>query len=485
MQRKFLTNLILLLFLNLLVKPFWLLGIDVEVQNIVGLEDYGFYFAILNFTFLFNIILDFGITNFNNRNIAQNNQLLNKHFSGIVILRLLLAVIYALVIFSAALIWWGPSFTHLYFLGFLAFNQFLLSSILYLRSNVSGLLHFRLDSFLSVLDRLLMILFCGLLIWNQTTRELFRIEWFVYAQTAAYLATAIIAALIVMKKARFRKLSWNWLFFLMILKQSLPFATLTFLMAIYNRVDAVLLARLLPEAQGETQAGIYAHAYRILDVFNQFAYLFAVLLLPLFAHMLKRKENIEKLVKLAFSMLFTVSVIVAFLSGFYSFQIMDLFYDEQIMASASAFGILMFGFIAISTTYIFGTLLTANGSLKQLNLVAFAGVLISLIINVILIPRLLATGSAIASVSAQFITAFVQMLLAVYILRFRINYRYIAALTIFLLVVMGAFYYTKGLGSDWYVGMAAGLLISILAAFILKLLNISELFRIIKSREAN
>ncbi len=483
MQKKFLTNLILLLFLNLLVKPFWLLGIDVEVQNIVGLEEYGFYFAILNFTFLFNIILDFGITNFNNRNIAQNNQLLNKHFSGIVILRLLLALVYVLVIFSVALIWWGPSFRHLYFLGFLALNQFLLSSILYLRSNISGLLHFRLDSFLSVLDRLLMILFCGLLIWNEATRDHFRIEWFVYAQTAAYFLTASIAALIVMKKARFRKLSWNWPFFMMILKQSLPFATLTFLMAIYNRVDAVLLARILPGAQGEAQAGIYAHAYRILDVFNQFAYLFAVLLLPLFAHMLKRKENIEKLVKLAFSMLFTVSVIVAFLSSFYSFHIMDLFYDEQIMASASAFGVLIFGFIAISTTYVFGTLLTANGSLKQLNAVALAGVLISLIMNVILIPKLLATGSAIASVSAQFITAFVQMLLAIHILRFRINYPYIGILAIFLMIVLGAFYYTKGLGNEWYVGMLAGFMISVAAAFVLKLLNLGELFRIIKSRE--
>ena len=80
MQKKFLTNLGLLLFLNLLVKPFWVLGIDRSVQNVVGAEEYGFYFSILNFSFLFNMFLDLGITNFNNRNIAQNAQLLNKHF---------------------------------------------------------------------------------------------------------------------------------------------------------------------------------------------------------------------------------------------------------------------------------------------------------------------------------------------------------------------------------------------------------------------
>ena len=50
MQRKFLTNLGLLLFLNLLIKPVWIFGIDLNVQRLVGVGDYGFYFVILNLT---------------------------------------------------------------------------------------------------------------------------------------------------------------------------------------------------------------------------------------------------------------------------------------------------------------------------------------------------------------------------------------------------------------------------------------------------
>jgi O-antigen/teichoic acid export membrane protein len=480
MQRKFLTNLALLLFLNLLVKPFWVLGIDVEVQNLVGSEDYGFYFAVLNFTFLFNIILDFGITNFNNRNIAQNNQLLNKHFSSIVILRLMLAVAYSIIVFGAAFLWWGPSFKHLYFLGFLAFNQFLLSSILYFRSNVSGLLLFKTDSLLSVLDRVLMIVICGFLVWNAATRVHFKIEWFVYAQTTAYLITALVAILVVIKKAKFKKLRWHKAFFLLILKQSLPFAVLTFLMSIYNRVDSVLLQGILPDSQGDIQSGIYAHAFRLLDVFNQFAYLFAVLLLPLFAKMIKQKQNIENLVKLAFSLLFTVSVIVALLSNFYSFEIMDLLYEDHILESAQVFGILMFGFVAVSTTYIFGTLLTANGSLKQLNMVALTGVLISLACNLILIPKMLATGSAIASVSAQFITAIVQVLIAVKILKFRINVRFLWALLAFVALVFASIYLSSQLSFSWITNMIIGILASLVFAFVLRMLNVKELIRILK-----
>ena len=62
-QKDFIFNVILLIFLNLLIKPFWILGIDVGVQNRVGAENYGLYFAVFNFTFLFNMLLDMGITN--------------------------------------------------------------------------------------------------------------------------------------------------------------------------------------------------------------------------------------------------------------------------------------------------------------------------------------------------------------------------------------------------------------------------------------
>ena len=72
MQKKFLRNLVLLVFLNLLVKPFWILGVDRQVQNVVGPEEYGLYFTIFNFSFLFYIFLDLGITNFNNRNIKSS-----------------------------------------------------------------------------------------------------------------------------------------------------------------------------------------------------------------------------------------------------------------------------------------------------------------------------------------------------------------------------------------------------------------------------
>ncbi|HNX80239.1 MAG TPA: hypothetical protein PKJ24_10145, partial [Prolixibacteraceae bacterium] len=157
MRRKFVTNLLLLISLNLLIKPFWVLGIDRTVQNVVGAESYGLYFALFNFSIILNILLDIGITNFNNRNISQHTFLVKKHVSNIIGLKLILAVIYALIcLITGAVIGYNRVQFHL--LLFLILNQFLISFTLYLRSNISALQFFRTDSLLSVLDRTLMII---------------------------------------------------------------------------------------------------------------------------------------------------------------------------------------------------------------------------------------------------------------------------------------------------------------------------------------
>jgi O-antigen/teichoic acid export membrane protein len=479
-QKKFITNLVILLSLNLLIKPFWILGIDRTVQNMVGAREYGFYFAIFNFSFLFNILLDLGITSFNNKNIAQNDYLLNKHFSSILILRFLLGIGYAIITLSAGLII-GYNSQQMMLLIILAFNQFLITFILYLRSNISGLHFFKTDSVISVLDRVFMIAICGVLLWGHIMSTPFKIEWFVYSQTAAYLITALIALLVVIKKAEFNKLNWNWPFFIMIIKKSLPFAVLILLMTFYNRIDSVMIERILPASEGSEQAGIYASAYRLLDATNMIAYLFSVILLPLFARMLKHKESVEHLVKLSFTLLITTAIIIGVGSNFYSLELMHLLYKEHIEASANVFGLLMLGFIAISTTYVFGTLLTANGNLKQLNIIAACGMLINICLNLIFIPLMKAKGSAYSSLVTQFTTSILQVIIVQYTFRFRTNYRYLLTLLVFAIGVIAINIISKDLHYFWMVRFSIMLTLCVVLAFSLRLFNIKSLIRLMNS----
>jgi len=479
LKRKFITNLLLLLFLNVLIKPFWIFGIDRHVNNLVGVENFGLYSSLLSFSLILNILLDLGITNFNNKNIAQHQQLMKKHISNIVGLKFSLAAVYAVVsLIIAAII--GYEGIQIHLLTFLIFNQFLISFTFYLRSNISGMHLFRTDSFLSVLDRSVMIIICSVLLFTNITHHAFKIEWFVYAQTAAYLIASLITLAVVLSHTGRLKIQFDPRFFVVFLRKSYPYALLVLLMSFYNRMDLVMLERLLPDPYGKEQSGIYYQAFRLLDAVSMFGVLFAGLLLPIFARMIKQKENIGSMVQFSFLLLFVPAIIISFSSGFYDTEIMGLLYWNNVEMSASILQILMVSFLGIATTYIFGTLLTANGSIRQLNQMAAVGMIINIGLNLILIPHLQALGSAWASLATQLFTALAQTILAVVILKLSINYRLIGKLILFVCFVFLAGYFSRRI-NVWYFGYAVMIGASIAFAFISRLINLKALAEIIRN----
>lgn len=483
MQKKFLQNIGLLLAVNLLIKPFWILGIDRAVQGVVGTEEYGLFFAIFNFSFLLNIFLDFGITNFNNKNIAQNNHLINKHFSSIMVLKLMLGVFYMVFTMGAGFLI-GYRGHILWLLFVMGINQFLAFMLMYLRSNLAGLHLFKTDAVVSVLDRSLMILFCGLLLWTNVFGDIFSIDLYIYLQTLAYIITVLIAFVLVMKKAKFVKLKWHWPFFVLILKKSFPFAVLVLLMTFYGRFDTVMLERLLPK--GAEQSGIYAAAFRLLDAANMMSYLFAGMLLPIFARMIKYSEPVEQLVKLSFTILIIPACVVAVGCMFYAHEIMGLLYKEHVTEAAEVFGVLMWCFVPASLTYIFGTLLTANGSLKVLNIMALSGMLFNLIFNFILIPKFEARGAAIASLSTQGITALIQIFLAYKLFKFRFNTKLLIRMAVFLPSISLLAWMSKSISSPysgeyvWIIQLGMYTFAAGALAFAIRLMRLKSIYRILK-----
>jgi O-antigen/teichoic acid export membrane protein len=478
MQKKFVANLALLLFMNLLIKPIYILGIDRAVQVEVGAANYGIYFAIFNFTFLLTIILDFGITNFNNKNIAQNNHLLTKHFSSLVSLKLLLAFVYIIICVVAGFLI-GYDVRLMKLLLVQGFNMFLVFFILYLRSNLAGLHLFKTDSIVSVLDRLILIVICVVMLKKGIFKTEDGIMYFVYAQTFSYLLTTITAFILILRKTHTFKFKFEKAFSLMILKKSLPFAILTLLMSFYNRIDTVMIERILDD--GDVQSGIYAQAFRILDATNMIAFLTAGMLLPIFSRMLKHKENIEPLVKLISTLLLTPAIVVGIGCLFFSNELMEFMYKEHVAESAHIFGLLMMSFIAVSTTYIFGTLLTANGNMRQLNYMAASGMVLNIVLNYILIKQYNAFGSAVSSMITQFLTAGIQVFIAQKIFKFKVNVRLINTFIVFTVGIVGINYACHELlNLHWMLKFGIMVAAAGLWAFITGIISLKSMFRIMK-----
>lgn len=481
MRKKFATNLIFLFAANLLVKPFWIFGIDRVVQNQVGAEVYGTYFAVFNYSFLLSIILDFGINNFNNRAVSRNSKRSGEYLLNLMMLKLFLALIYFAFTFITALST-GYSELQMKMLLFLALNQILLSAILYFRSNIAALQLFKTDSIVSILDRLLTIVFCLALLYSAQFKSEFNIVWFIYAQTLALFITAAIAFLIVFQKTVLKIHLWKLKFTKLILLKSFPFALLALLMGIYYRIDGVMIERMLPD--GAHEAGIYAASFRLLDALNMFGYLFATLLLPMFAGMIRRKENVNELVKFSSELMLVMAVIGGVNCYFFRNEIMHLLYHDSNAYWAEIFGWLMLNFIPMSSIYVFGTLLTAKGSLRILNYIALSGMIINVGLNLFLIPGYGALGATFATLITQFFVATVHIAAANRQFHFEYGWKGIFKMFAFTIICVGVLFLIKFSPYDWMLNFVFAVSTCLLVAALTKLIPIHQLFALLKSKSA-
>ncbi len=466
MNREFLLNILFLLFVNLLIKPFYVFGIERTVQNEVPPGDYGLYFALFNLTLVFQIIGDLGIQYFNNRNIAQHRFLLSKYFPSILLLKGLLGILYFIIICLVAwLSGYEPSVFPL--LLPIAFNQMLTSLLLYFRSNISGLAMYRTDSLISILDKLLLIILCSILFQLSAG---FKIQWFVYAQTTSLSITVLVAFFCFRNKLEKLRFRINWAFLWMILKKSSPYALSVMLMGAYSRFDGFLVERLLPD--GKLEADVYASAYRLLDASNMIGFLFAGLLLPMFARLLKEKKPVEHLLNLSVQLILVGAITLVVATFCYRHEIMLLLYDKATYHSGEVLGLLMISFLPFCIIYIYGPLLTANQNLRQMNRIFIGAMLLNLTLNFLIIPIYKATGAAAVAVGTQFFVAIGQVWLVHRILNISIPMRLFIRIFIFTLLVIAIAWSTSYWWQEhWLLGFAVSIGMSFLLAIPLGLIH--------------
>lgn len=423
-----------------------------KVQGELG-EEYGTYFALLNLSAILNIALDFGIGNFNNRKIAANPGRYSNYFQNISIIRLFLALVYT-VLLQLVGIALGYDNQELYLLFILGICQVFLSSLLYVRSNFTAFGKFKLDSLFSVLDRLLMIGGVVYLMYYSSGVDV-NIENFIFVQFYGYGISLIlgVTALVFIEKTPYPKL--NKRFAKVLIQKSAPYALIVVLMAAYHYSDSIMIERMLED--GKYQNALYAQSFRVLMALNNYAYLFAVLLLPMFSKMLSNKESVQSLIGVSSSLLiFGVSAISILLFYFAKDVITACYGDfgnasvfindklnftgvlntQEIIDSVEIFTILILGIIPMSVNYCFGTLITASGNMKLLNKVAFISLVLNVILNFILIPKFGALGAALSSISTQTVSGIVQVLFAINMFKLKIDCKLLIRFVLGILVLV-------------------------------------------------
>ncbi len=483
-ERSFYSNLFFSLGLNLLVKPVAIFLIDAAVQNEVGPE-YGLYFAVFNLSLIFSILFDFGINNLSTKEAAQNLEAAKQEFTSIFSFRFVLMLFYLCGLFCCNL-YLRLSWVEYKLILILGLNQFLIASIAYFRSFFAGLQWFRLDALFSVLDRIMLICSMGYLIYLYPDGfKLVHIESYALMQFGSYALTFIIAGFTIFLKVKPPLVMPKRAIVKSKVKQAFPYALLIVLMTLYTRIDGIMLKRLA----GVEEASYYAQSYRLIDALYMFAMVFAGLLLPMFAKMIKENpQGIGALVTQASRLLLGSSLAFIVFSFSRGGALIDQLYSNTSVDSGSILFLLSIAFFGMASNLIYGSLLTANGSLKVLNIISFVGLLLNISLNLILLPKVLNGAAVIAAGVAALTQLLVALAQAIYCKRLfvlsfvnRDFYRY--PLFLFVLLLWYVFV-------DWSpVGYVFGnslLFIDVLATLILllafKFIDVKELVLLVQKR---
>lgn len=476
MKREFIINIILLIFINLMIKPLYIFGIEAKIQNIVGPTEYGMYFAYFNFVFLFQFINDPGLQNWNAQYVPKNREKINTHFPYILQSKILLASIFIGIVGILGSV---LGFGNMRLLLLLSVNMILSSLFMVIRTTLSGMGFYRVDSLLSALDKAMMIIILAYLIWFSSSKEDLSIFTFVYGQLAAYIISVVVALIILLTKIDWK---FTWLStskIKEIVLQCLPFVLALIFMTTYNKLDGVMLSRLLSD--DNYQAGVYASAYRIYDAANMTGYLFAALLLPMFSANIAHRDTLVELVNIGVKYIFIMSWIIVVVVFFYGRDIMSFIYTDYNTTYYLTLVWLIVGYMMVALAYIYGTFLVAADKINRLNVIFGIGVIINLLLNLVFIPKYGAVGAALTTFITQFLILIGQFYVAQDVLKMSFRRRDFIRPGLYIFITILIFGTLKSVNyGNWIFNLALGTLFCLLLSFFLKMIDKKDIVGLLK-----
>lgn len=431
----FYSSLLWMIVLNVVVKPAWVFGIDRQVQNQVGAEKYGVYFSLFNLSVVFVFLLDWGLTTYFNRQVAMQHSTSSAAPKSFLQLKLLFSLVYTLIVFTAA---WITGVQHWDIVLYAVLIQVLYSLLLFFRAALTARQFFSIDAWVSVIDKSLMLLIAGMLLYYPPFHGVMTIELFAGLQVATLAAACLIALICLWKNNLLHYLEFTGFPGIQVFKQAFPFALVVLLMSLHARIDAFLLERI--NDNGAYETGIYAGAYRLVDAANMVGTLATAFLLPYIVKRWSNKESINEVVLTGRNFLMMMSIGISIVAFFLGDWIQQLLYHHGDARAVDVLKLCLPSLIGYSLTQIYGTVLTATGHIRNFCRIVAIFALINIGLNVLLIPRYGAIGCCITALCTQLATGITVAWLAIRKIGLAVHVRSVFVY-IFTAILLGIFLY--------------------------------------------
>jgi len=447
------------------------------IARAIGPADLGKYYFAISFTSIFGIFIDIGQSSVLTREVAKRPGEADKLFSSVFLMKLPLALLSILAVFSIINFSAYPEITRqLVYLSMfcMALDSFTLTFFAVSR----GFHNLKYESISSVIFQLIVfIVIIAALKFN------LGLTWLMMSLVLASLYNFIFSFYILRKKWGL-KINWrpDKTLIKSILLISMPFAVYAIFQRVYMYFDSVLLSLL----SGDHQVGIYQIPFKIIFALQFLPLAFVASLFPALSHYWQNnREQLSITFERAMNYLIIISLPISVGGIILADKIMVIFksgYNDAILPLQITMTAVVFMFLNFPV----GSLLNACDRQKTNTINMGVALTASVILNLILIPRYQAAGASLTVLLTTFLMFILGMLVVPKIIKY--DYKKIIVITFKSLasvMVMGAVgYYLKNQINLVFTVILAGTAY-LAALFLLKGFSKEDVVSIYKSFSKN
>lgn len=353
--------------------------------------------ALYSLGFLFLALADMGINQYTTKTLAGEPDRLRQLFPTLFSLKLCFSAIYPFFMLGVGYLL-GYSHTEVLYLFLLCLMHGIIQINAFFRSNFQAFQKFKLDAFASVLDRVVLL---GIVIVFLLTH--IDLDRYLIANVASVGFSMIILYVLLLRQIGFMAPVWNRKEAKALLRKSFPFAVITVLYSVNDKVDQVMLERLLGEDRGDHETGLYAGAYRWVDAVMMYLWTVLPIFFAKFAFHIREEKTLERL--LAFGQ--PIAALPMIFAGgfvfFYGDKLLWLFKNsspEELQTMEYCLRALFIAVVINGFFAIYSTLLTSTNHERFVSRMIFVSILMNLTLNFIFIPQYGAVASAWTTVAS-------------------------------------------------------------------------------------
>lgn len=352
---------------------------------------------VLSYVTLFGVVIDFGIQQYMVKKISEDRSRAKQYFHNFLAVEVILAaLVYGAMVGVAWFNGYEPIVIKAIMIaGFGAAIHGLTYPFL---SVVTSFYDLKKAAFLNFLSSAINVSVIFLTIWVGGGILMLTTQQVIYAVVAVIIYYFFIQKHIGKPEVLHGLRTLDWSLVKKIFKAALPFALLVGFSTVYNRIDVILITKYL----GYTQTGLYTAAYKFFDLLAFFPAVVSHSLYPLFARlMIQHKiEEVRGTLERYLRFMMALALPIAVGGTIFARPIIILLAGQEFADAAPVLAVLVWA-PAVLFIYIVANSIVISQLTKFAMAVTGLNVIVNIIGNIILLPRIGIRGAAIMTIASE------------------------------------------------------------------------------------